>query len=244
MMNDNELIKKRLFELSRRAYERGYTVYSDFLSIDEAGILFEQKYDAPFHLFGGYENAERTIAAFGDEEDCYPIVCIKIEPVNQKFADKLSHRDFLGSLMNLGIERSTLGDIVINNNCAYLFCLEKISDYIINELDRVKHTSVKCSVCERVPQFLSVPPEEEKITVSSIRVDTVSAAVFNLSRNAVTQLVNQQKVFINSKTIYKDSVLLKENDRVTIRGYGKYIFTCIYSETKKHKQLIGVRVYR
>ena len=116
MMNDNELIKKRLFELSRRSYERGYTVYSDFLSIDEAGILFEQKYDAPFNLFGGYENAERTIAAFGDEENCYPIVCIKIEPVNQKFADKLSHRDFLGSLMNLGIERSTLGDIVINNN--------------------------------------------------------------------------------------------------------------------------------
>lgn len=244
MMNDNELIKKRLFELSRRSYERGYTVYSDFLSIDEAGILFEQKYNAPFHLFGGYENAERTIAAFGDEENCYPIVCIKIEPVNQKFADKLSHRDFLGSLMNLGIERSTLGDIVINNNCAYLFCLEKISDYIINELDRVKHTSVKCSVCESVPQFLSEPPEEEKITVSSIRVDTVSAAVFNLSRNSVTQLVNQQKVFINSKTIYKDSVLLKENDRVTIRGYGKYIFTCIYNETKKHKQLIGVRVYR
>ena len=54
----------------------------------------------------------------------------------------------------------------------------------------------------------------------------------------------QQKVFINSKTIYKDSVLLKENDSVTIRGYGKYIFTCIYNETKKHKQLIGVRVYR
>ena len=244
MMNDNELIKKRLFELSHRSYERGYTVYSDFLSIDEAGLLFEQKYDAPFHLFGGYENAERTIAAFGDEEDCYPVVCIKIEPVNKKFADKLSHRDFLGSLMNLGIERSTLGDIVINDNGAYLFCLEKISDYIINELDRVKHTSVKCSVCESVPQFLSEPPEEEKITVSSIRVDTVSAAVFNLSRNAVTQLVNQQKVFINSKTIYKDSVLLKENDRVTIRGCGKYIFTRIYNETKKHKQLIGVRVYR
>ena len=91
---------------------------------------------------------------------------------------------------------------------------------------------------------MSEPPEEEKITVSSIRVDTVSAAVFNLSRNAVTQLVNQQKVFINSKTVYKDSVLLKENDRVTIRGCGKYIFTCIYNETKKHKQLIGVRVYR
>lgn len=244
MMNDNELIKKRLFELSRRSYERGYTVYSDFLSIDEAGLLFEQKYDAPFHLFGGYENAERTIAAFGDEENCYPIVCIKIEPVNKKFADKLSHRDFLGSLMNLGIERSTLGDIVINDNGAYLFCLKKISDYIINELDRVKHTSVKCSVCESVPQFLSEPPGEEKITVSSIRVDTVSAAVFNLSRNAVTQLVNQQKVFINSKTVYKDSVLLKENDRVTIRGCGKYIFTCIYNETKKHKQLIGVRIYR
>lgn len=244
MMNDNEMIKKRLYELSRRAYERGYTVYSDFLSIDEAGLLFTQEYDAPFHLFGGYENAERVVTAFGDDAYGYPIVCVKIEPVSQKFADKLSHRDFLGSLMNLGIERDTLGDIAIKDNCAYLFCLDKISDYIINELNRVKHTNVKCSICESVPEFLTEPPEEEKITVSSIRVDTVSAAVFNLSRNAVTQLVNQQRVFINSKTIYKDSVLLKENDRVTIRGCGKYIFTGVYNETKKHKQLIGIRVYR
>lgn len=243
-MNENEALKKRYRELSRRAYERGYTVYSDFLNEEESGAIFSQEYDTPFFLYGGYDAAERVIAAFGDEAYAYPIDCIKIEPTNPKFADKLTHRDFLGSLMNLGIERDTLGDIVIKDNTAYLFCLSKISEYIIYELDRVKHTNVKCSICDSVPQFLNELPDEEKITVSSLRVDTVSAAVFNLSRNAMTQLVNQQRVFINSKTIYKDSVLLKDNDRVSVRGYGKFIFTKVYNETKKHKQLIGIRIYK
>ncbi|WP_177917601.1 YlmH/Sll1252 family protein [uncultured Eubacterium sp.] len=243
-MNDIDLTKKRLCELSHRAYERGYTVYSDFLNEEEAGLLFSQEYDTEFNLFGGYDSAERVVAAFGDEAYSYPIVCIKISPVNAKFADKLSHRDFLGSLMNLGIERDTLGDIVTKDNCAYLFCLEKIAEYIIKELDRVKHTNVKCSICDTIPDFLCELPDEEKITVSSVRVDTVSSAVFNISRNTMSQLVNQQRVFINSKLIYKDSVLLKDNDKVSIRGYGKYIFCKVYNETRKHKQLIGIRQYK
>ena len=246
-MNENELKIKRYCELSTRAFERGYTTYTNFLNADETALLFasKEKLKTDFVLNGGYENAERCVACFCEkDEDFPPIICIKIEPVQQKFADALSHRDFLGSLMNLGIEREMLGDILIKDNTGYLFCLDKISDYIINELDRIKHTSVQCSKCDVVPDFINTLPDEEEYIVSSLRVDTITSAVFKISRNAVSQLVNQGNVFINSRTIYKDAVLLKPDDVVSVRGYGKFIYSRSINETKKHKLIIGIRVYK
>lgn len=243
-MNDKELLKNRFLELSNRAYERNYTTFSDFLNCDEINILYETKLQTPFHVFGGYNNAERCVASFGNKVSYYPIKCVKSQPVQQKFADKLGHRDFLGALMNLGIERHTIGDIIIYDNCAYIFCVEKIANYISSELKRVKHTVVKNFITENIPEFLNNLPDEENITVSSIRVDTVTSSVFNLSRNAVSQLINRQMIFINSRTIYKDSILLKQNDVISVRGHGKYIFCKVINETKKHKQLISVRIYK
>lgn len=242
-MNEQELFKKRINELSNRAFQKGFTTYSNFLNMDEISIIVSLDLSSSYKLFGGYENGERCVCAFGDEP-IFPITCIEIKPSQQKFADKLSHRDFLGALMNLGIEREMLGDIRIKDNIGYLFCLNKISDYIIDSLDRIKHTTVKCKIIEQVPDFLNELPEAEEIIVSSIRVDTVVAKVFNMSRNAVSQLVNQQKIFINSRLIYKDSILLKENDIVSVRGLGKFIYEEAINETKKHKIVISVRKYK
>lgn len=246
-MNDNELVIKRFCELSTRAYERGYTTYTNFLNADEIGILYSSKakLKTNYVLNGGYDNAERCVACFCDKgEDFPPIICIKIEPLQQKFADRLSHRDFLGSLMNLGIEREMLGDILIKDNTGYVFCLDKISDYIISELDKIKHTSVQCSKCDVVPDFINTLPDEEEYIVSSIRVDTVASAVFKISRNAISQMINQGNVYINSRPIYKDAILLKNGDTVTVRGKGKFIFSRIINETKKHKIVAGIMVYK
>lgn len=242
-MNEKELFKKRISELSNRAYQRGYSTYSNFLNMDEISTVLATDLQLKPNLFGGYNNAERCVCGFGDEL-YFPIVCVEIKPSQQKFADKLSHRDFLGSLMNLGIEREMLGDIKINDNVGYLFCLDKISEYIVENLNRIKHTTVKCEIIDEIPEFLNETPEAEEIIVSSIRIDTVVAKVFNMSRNAVSQLVNQQKIFINSKLIYKDSILLKENDIVSVRGYGKFIYVEPINETKKHKIVISVIKYK
>lgn len=243
-MDDEILLKKRLTELSHRAFERGYTTYSNFLNLQEINILKSLKTDSAYSLFGGYENADRCVAAFGDEIYSYPIVCIKVEPLQQKFSDKLTHRDFLGALMNLGIEREMLGDIKIVDNTGYVFCLEKISEYIIDNLSGIKHTSVKCKIIQEIPEMLNKLPDETEYIVSSLRVDTVVSAVFKMSRNAASQLVNQEKIFINSKTVYKDSVQLKENDVVSVRGYGKFIYSQTVNETKKHKIVAAIRLYK
>lgn len=244
-MNENELTKKRLTELSHRAFERGYTTFSDFLNLEEISLLKSLHTESEYNLYGGYDNADRCVASFGEcEEYQYPISCIKIEPANQKFADELSHRDFLGALMNLGINRSTLGDIIVTNNTGYLFCLNSIKEYILQNLDRIKHTTVRCTESVLPAEIAEKKPEPIELTVSSQRVDITVAAVFKLSRNAVTQLVNQEKVFINSKIAYKESLTLKSGDIVSVRGKGKFIFDGEIRQTKKNKSVIGIRLYK
>lgn len=244
-MNENELTKKRLTELSHRAFERGYTTFSDFLNLEEISLLKSLHTESEYNLYGGYDNADRCVASFGEcEEYQYPISCIKIEPANQKFADELSHRDFLGALMNLGINRSTLGDIIITNNTGYLFCLNNIKEYILQNLDRIKHTTVRCTESVLPAEIAEKKPEPVELTVSSQRVDITVAAVFKLSRNTVTQLVNQEKVFINSKIAYKESLTLKSGDIVSVRGKGKFIFDGEIRQTKKNKSVIGIRLYK
>lgn len=244
-MNENELTKKRLTELSHRAFERGYTTFSDFLNLEEISLLKSLHTESKYNLYGGYDNADRCVASFGEcEEYQYPISCIKIEPANQKFADELSHRDFLGALMNLGINRSTLGDIIVTNNTGYLFCLNSIKEYILQNLDRIKHTTVRCTESVLPAEIAEKKPEPIELTVSSQRVDITVAAVFKLSRNAVTQLVNQEKVFINSKIAYKESLTLKSGDIVSVRGKGKFIFDGEIRHTKKNKSVIGIRLYK
>lgn len=244
-MSEQDITRKRLTELAHRAYERGYTVFSEFLNQEEIGILMTSKTDILPKLYGGYDNSERCVAGFSNDEIWdYPIVCIKIEPLQQKFADKLTHRDFLGSLMNLGINRNTLGDIKIENNVGYLFCLDSISEYIIDSLDRIKHTSVKCEIIDELPDFVNKAPDISEIIVSSERADVIIAGVYKLSRNKVSQLVNQERVFVNSVPIAKDGIMLKDRDIVSVRGHGKFVYAGAIRKTKKDRIVIGVGIYK
>lgn len=242
----DNLTAKRFEELSQRAFDKNYITCTAFLNMDEISTLKGLRLPTAYSLFGGYNAAERCIACFGEIPDSYtpPIVCIKIAPANAKFADSLTHRDFLGALLNLGIERSVLGDILIDDNCGYLFCLDSISDYIAESLCRVKHTTVKCTVMNELPVILSREPESREINVSSPRADALVAAVFHLSRNATSALFHQGKVFINSRLCEKESTLLKESDVVSVRGSGRFLFDGVIRATKKDRLVISIKTYQ
>lgn len=245
-MNEDELLKKRFAELDMRAYMKGFCTFSEFLNLDEISTLKSTKLSGAPMLFGGHRGADRCVAGFGEnvQESDFPIKCIEIAPLQQKFADSLNHRDFLGSLMNLGINRNTLGDIIIKDNVGYLFCLDTISQYIVENLTRIKHTSVSCRVIDGAPDFINSEPESEELLTSSLRVDTVVASLYKLSRNAVAELFTKEKVYINSKIATKESVNLKENDVVSVRGYGKFIFCSPLRQTKKGRCVVEVKVYK
>ena len=241
-----ENLEKRFLELADRAEQRYYVTFSDFLNMEEESLLSSLHFNIDYRLFGGYDGAERCVAAFGYdcEEAEFPITIIKAEPVSPKFADKLSHRDFLGSLMGLGIKREVLGDIVIAYNIGYIFCLNSIAEYIVQELSKVRHTIVKCSVAEALPESAVKKPEEEQMVVASERLDVIVSAVYNFSRSAVKELFIARKIYVNSRLCENFSYTPKENDIISVRGKGRFVYNGVLGTTKKSRNIISVGVYK
>ncbi len=237
-------------DLSARSESKCIYTFSNFLNSEEINELFARRGElSRFELFGGTEGAERQMVRFGDESELYycedfPIQCIKIEPLNIKFADTLTHRDYLGSIMNLSIEREHIGDIVIKEDCAFVFVTRKMSGYICENLTKIKHTSVKCSECEFEGTDSLFTLEDCDIISTSLRADCVIAAVFKLSRSAAQALFDGKKVFINSSLTESASKTLKKDDTVSVRGFGKFIFRTELSQTKKGRLKIRISIYK
>jgi len=243
IMNESSAVKKRFEELYNRSYMQNYNTFTTFLNLEEQSIL--KQLNLPCSFFGGYDTAERIVAGFGEDlcNEEFPVQCLCISPVSEKFADKLTHRDFLGSLMNLGIKREMLGDIVISDKCAYLFCLEQISDYICENLIRVKHTSVKVCTCTSLPENALPEPEPVQIIVASLRIDAAVCKVFKLSRSEGSQLFLTGRVFVNSRQMNSQSHILSENDIVSVRGFGRFVFVKETGKTKKNNTVIEILKY-
>lgn len=237
------MIEKRLRELYNRAFERGYMTYSEFLNLEEQSVL--ENSHLPCIKFGGYPTAERVIAAFGENADVsdFPIALLQIAPTAEKFSDDLTHRDFLGGIMNLGIKREFIGDIIVNGNTAYLFCLEQITDYIMQNLTRVKHTTVKTKQLDELPQGAAGEPERIELVVPSLRLDAVISAVYKLSRKDSCNLINSDRVFINNRQIKNTSCHIRQEDIVSVRGKGRFKFISQLRTTKKDRLVILLNRY-
>lgn len=247
MTAEDKMIIKRFEELSRRSENRGIWVYSEFLSLAEQSVL-ENLCLFNSNLDGGHELAERKLAVFGKLEELgyeatAPIVCLKIEAVQAKFSDDLSHRDFLGAIMNLGIRRELIGDIVIHDKIGYVFCLESIAEYIISELDRVRHTTVKISYSEALPTDIEEKSEIVSATVASLRLDAMIAAPYKLSRTEAKAQIENGKVYINSKICENPATEIKENDLISVRGKGRFKLENIGDENKKGRLRVKLKVY-
>ncbi|MCP1101703.1 RNA-binding protein YlmH [Aequitasia blattaphilus] len=250
MNKEEQMIQNRLIELSNVSYHKNIVMFSDFLNLNELHILNsinKSLLPTQYKTFGGYKLAERQMVAFLPDALCYeynyPIKILRISPVNKRFAENLSHRDYLGSLMNLGIERSNLGDIIMAEEGTFLFVSEKLSSYITDELTRVRHTTV--IVREETKTDFTYEPSFELIkgSVASIRLDTVLTLAFPLSRSKITLFIQEGRTFVNGKLVTNNGHPLKEGDLITLRKMGRVQYLGILSETKKKRQMIQIRKY-
>lgn len=251
MDKETIILKKRLLDLADLSYQNNMFTFSAFLSLHEQQLVEEICKENPFvtvTLAGGHEDCERRMARFGNKEELgyeeeFPIRCIKIEPLIVKFADALTHRDFLGAVMKLGIERNTIGDIFVDGKSAYLYCHQKIAEYLLTELDQVKHTHVKCRIVDPAEEMPAAKPVEKEVLVSSVRIDGVIAKVYNISRTESLELFRTGRIFVNGKLMENNSYGLKSDDHVTARGFGKFIFKQEVYKTKKEKLRILIEKY-
>lgn len=242
MENNNQHLRKRFEELAARAYNQGTYIFTDFLSLSDASVVCEVSRAGEYTLFGGADGCERVMARFGNPDELgyeveFPITVIRIEPLIKKFSEQLNHRDFLGALMNLGIERDVIGDIMVRDNAAYVFAANRIADYITENFDRVKHTSVKCVLMSTndVKESFTANLQEENILISSERLDAVISKVYNLSRNQTNEIFRERKVFVNGRLCENNSSGINPRDVVAVRGYGKFVYGGIAYVTKKGK---------
>lgn len=251
MDTDELLLKKRLEELANKSYSNSQYLFTGFLSAAELDIFYRMEHDlafVPVTVFGGTADCERVMLRFGSEALCgyeepFPIACIEIAPLIEKFGEELSHRDYLGALMNLGIERSTLGDIVILGKHAFLFCAEKMAAYIIENLDKVRHTSVRCQLAEKVPESIVTRLERRMVQVSAVRADSIIAKVYNLSRSESVALFRAKKIFVNGRLNENNSGQLRPQDKVSVRGFGRFRFVGVSGETRKGRYNAEVDLY-
>ena len=196
MEKEEQLFRKRIQELAENAYSRDIPLHTDFLTLAEQTVFQNMSATLPpvkFVLSGGFPMSERKVLCFlaSYEEELYapPFVCLKIVPANRRFAEELTHRDYLGAIMNLGIERAMIGDIVLQDGNAWAFVMEKMSRYLAENLTMIRHTSV---VTEITADFSELPePEMEEIsgTVSSVRLDSIIALCGRLSRTRAASFI-------------------------------------------------------
>lgn len=251
MSNETELLKKRFSELATKAERGAFYTFTDFLGLSEQSAFEEIRSrlgNVKYTSFGGAEGCERIMIRFGDEEEIgydqpFPILCLRAEPRSQRFADKLTHRDFLGAVMNLGIERCMVGDIVILDNVGFIFASEDIAPYIAESLTKVKHTDLRVSIAEEPPTDAMFKTEQRRVQLSSERLDALIAKVMNLSREEAQRLFARSLVYINGALCQSTSRSPKIGDKISIRGYGKMIYRGVDGTTKKGKLNACVDLY-
>ena len=222
-MEKDEFFIKRIRELANLSYQRDIVTFSDFLNLNEQNIINDRKNQMPgvvMECFGGYEQAERQMVAFHPDALLfpwkYPIKCLKAEPLAAKFSEDLTHRDFLGAVLNLGIERAVVGDILVQKHTAWIFCHEKIADYIIENLTRVRHTTMKLSMVDN-PEHIPEPEFQEiNGTCASVRLDALIGLAFQTSRNSMVPFIEGGQVFVNGKLITSNGYEPKDGDIISV----------------------------
>ena len=242
----DEMFEKRLRELVRRASRTGQSAFTHFMDMNQIQSAMAAAREEGVHLLleGGYEDAERRVGAFYDDEPPeawqWPIVPVEITWRSQ-FGSP-GHRDLLGALMGLGFERERIGDIVLLSGKAYVFAEPDMAEYIARSLESAGRVSVRAKLADGVPD---IPPPEGRTfrdTVPSLRLDAVLAAAFSLSRSEASELIGRGRVFVNHVQLLRVDASVEEGDIISVRGEGRARLEGVDGTTRKGR--ISVRIFR
>ncbi len=244
MTKEEQMMLRHFEDLSKRAWQTGRPCFTDFLDMNAQSLLNNDHSLMIFPSFdGGYDGAERKIAIFSDFEIESPLCFLAIKPVSEKFAEKLTHRDYLGSVLSLGLERSCIGDIIVEDKRAVLICLSRVKNMIEQELFSVKHTTV--TITEIIKEDFIYEPKYDLIrkTVTSVRLDSVISAAFNVSRSTACHFIESGIVFVNSRMIVSNAASLHDGDIISVRHKGRIQLTLSGQKSKKDKTIIEIKKF-
>ena len=258
-MTDKEILLSRVYDKITEADKNVMITHTAFLSVDEisdiksSGKKLREGIDVFY--YGGIPDAERCAMFFIPE--CYavkdlaeyfnerpednPIVAVKV--LKDRFSS-ITHRDYLGALMGLGVKREQIGDIVTCESGAYIICLRNIAGFIKDNLKKSGRGTLTSAIVD--VNCVEMPDEKTVIkfhSVASLRLDNILCAGFSVPRSLCNEYINRGLVFVNSVRAVKCDSLIKENDKVVLRGKGKIVLAEIIGENKKGRTHINIKHY-
>lgn len=223
--------------------------FSGFLDGAEQATIFDNVVfpcDYNVLFFGGFPDAEKKIMGVfpqwtEPDTDEFPISCLKVEG---GFTKKLTHRDYLGTIMSLGLTSQKLGDIVVSDGFAYVLLHSDMAEYVADNLHKIGNQGVTVTVIEDLSQIQIERQYKTFGTVcASPRLDAVVAAAVNISRAQSATLINGGKIKVNHREITRTAEPVKEGDLLSIRGYGRFLVHSFDGTTRKNRMHITFKQY-
>lgn len=250
MNREEQILFNHLQDLADTCYSRNIPVYTDFLNLNEQTVFLSRLPEFSHVrtvMDGGYEGAERKIVcflpAYEENLSSRPMTPVRIRSSAGKFTVPCTHRDYLGAVLNLGIERGKIGDILVGEGQAHLLCMKSMANYLLENLTSVKRNPVSCAVTEFEELAGRIVFTELTGTVASLRMDSLLAFFMKKSRSASASVLDGERVFVNGRLCASHSFEPKAGDVISVRGIGKFIFDGVSSSTKKGRLLIKIRTY-
>lgn len=239
---EDRLLLSRILDKAVKTENSSEVTHTDFLDPYQRKLVEKTLSDiseVSYDFNGGYEGAEREIIVFRpnfmseylDYENF-----LKVLKVGIKGRNSPSHRDYLGSLMGLGIKREKIGDILVGDKSCDIIVLSDVAEYLKYNLTKVGNTKVKADICNL--DCIQVPETKVKeinTTVASLRLDCVSSAGFGISRSKASQLIKAEKLYLNWELSNSLNKQVKEGDVITIRGKGRIEVSKVGGKTRKDR---------
>ena len=184
--------------------------HTDFLDMYQISLvenfLKKIKYEN-YILFGGYKDSERKILILYPEKYNNSMIeknytkMLKIIRINlpEEEYGKYSHRNYLGGIIKLGLKREKVGDILVSQDGADIVVLNDFAQILQKELHSLTRFENSNILIEEIYNIRKkeIKIEEVNIIVPSLRLDNIVSDLARTSRSKASQIIEQERVFIN-----------------------------------------------
>lgn len=252
---EDAVLSARLTDKMRQCEDQYMMTHSVFLDMRQrtlAQSVLSKQQGVRWGFYGGYEDAERCVAVFvpdyldvtGSMDDYFkahpeddPLRVVRAKTLGG--AGRLTHRDYLGSLLGLGLKREVVGDILVREDGADIVVDCDIADFLMLHYGKAGRVSLSLSLVSAAE--IIIPQgriEEREDTVASLRLDNVVASVFSMSRGSASEAVRSGLVFVNGLQLQKPDSTVREGDKLVLRGKGKAVLKTVGGRTRKDRIVI------
>ena len=236
LKKDDKMLLANILDKYRYFQKTGKSTHSNFLNLEKLKLItnYLNCEKIPYSIYEPYPFLEKKIIYFGNYENFLTFYKVELS--------KIKHSQVLKTLFSLGLDDSLIGDIFIEDDCFYLTNLTRMNSFLENNLVMISNYFVNLIKVDEII-LLKDHFQAFSILVSSMRLDNIISKVINKSRNQVNEIITDKKVLLNYQELKNSSIILKENDILSVRKYGKYKIGKILGYTKKNNIILEIIKY-